>query len=42
MKNAKRFRQAYLDVCFNHTGLIQRRRNPILRMFNFDGYLTKY
>lgn len=42
MRKMKRFRQAYLDVCFIQTGMYQRRVNPILRMFNHGGYTVRY
>lgn len=42
MKRMKRFKQAYLDICFIQTGMIQRRRNPILRSLNFGDYTTRY
>jgi len=42
MKKWKRFKQSYLDICFSQLGSLHRKRNPILRVLNYDGYLTRY
>ena len=42
MKRMKRFKQAYLDICFNQTGMYQRRGNKIIRALNFGGYTSRY
>lgn len=42
MKRMKRFKQAYLDICFIQTGMYQRRVNPILRKLNHGGFTCRY
>lgn len=41
MKRMKRFKQAYLDICFGQQ-MWQRRGNKILRALNHGGFTCRY
>lgn len=41
MKRMKRFKQAYLDICFSQE-MYLRRVNKILRVLNHGGFTCRY